>query len=221
MEGCSTVTRIHVNQGGPVPTVHRPCPTDLEIEHAGPGYRPLTKAALLTLRPDGRVALVRRSRRPDRGQLALVSGRLGPAEWLDEAACRGAAQMLGITVGVQDIELSGLLHYRSARGAGRLCAVFTTQRWSGEPQITARRDDREVVWADPGGPPADCRPLTHAVLNQYVAGTLYSTLAMPTADDTAAAATTAPAETHQQDRETARPFTSDKTRARTETRGTT
>ncbi|MFD3556842.1 NUDIX domain-containing protein [Streptomyces goshikiensis] len=166
---------------------HHPRTAAALIEQAGPGYRPLTKVVLLALRSDGRVALVRRARHPDRGQLALVGGPLGPAEWLDEAACRGASQTLGIGVGVQDLELSGLLHYRSERGAGRLCAVFATQRWSGEPRNTAPREYSEMVWADPGGPPADCRPLTHGVLNQYVAGTLYSAIAMP-------AATTAPAD---------------------------
>ncbi|MFJ3841951.1 NUDIX domain-containing protein [Streptomyces sp. NPDC090054] len=160
-------------------TAPHPRPGGARIEQSGPGYRPLTKVVLLALRPDGRVALVRRTQCPDQGQLALVGGRLEPAEWLDEAACRGAAQALGIRVAVQDIELSGLLHYRSEMGAGRLCAVFTTQHWSGEPRNTAARDYNEVVWADPGGPPADCRPLTHAVLNQYVAGTLYGALAMP------------------------------------------
>ncbi|MFI5987621.1 NUDIX domain-containing protein [Streptomyces sp. NPDC051555] len=161
-------------------TAPHPSTAAARIEQAGPGYRPLTKVALLALRPDGRVALVRRSQYPDRGQLALVGGRLEPAEWLDEAACRGASQALGIRVGVQDVELSGLLHYRSEQGAGRLCAVFATQRWSGEPRNTAPHRFSEVVWADPGGPPADCRALTHAVLNQYVAGTLYGALAMPT-----------------------------------------
>ncbi|WP_159047357.1 NUDIX domain-containing protein [Streptomyces sp. XY332] len=158
------------------------------IEQVGPGYRPLTKVVLLLLRSDGKVALVRRALCPERGQLALVGGRLEPAEWLDEAACRGASQALGIGVGVQDIELSGLLHYCSERGAGRLCVVFATQRWSGEPGNSAPCEYSEVVWADPGGPPADCRPLTHAVLNQYVAGTLYAAVAMPDAR-------TAPAET--------------------------
>ncbi|MFD4924204.1 hypothetical protein ACFWNE_23290 [Streptomyces goshikiensis] len=128
------------------------------------------------------MALVRRARHPDRGQLALVGGRLEPAEWLDEAACCGASRTLGIGVGVQDLALSGLLHYRSERGAGRLCAVFATQRWSGEPRNTAPRERSEVVWADPGGLPADCRALTHVVLNQYVAGTLYGSIAMPAAE---------------------------------------
>ncbi|MBT2459584.1 NUDIX domain-containing protein [Streptomyces sp. ISL-86] len=147
----------------------------------GPGYRPLTEVVLLALRSDGRVALVRRAGCPDQGQLALVGGRLEPAEWLDEAACRQASHALGIQVDVQDIELSGLLHYRSEQGAGRLCTVFATQHWSGEPRNAAPLKHSEVVWADPGGPPADCRPLTHAVLNQYVAGTLYGALAMPAA----------------------------------------
>ncbi|MFF5781837.1 NUDIX domain-containing protein [Streptomyces virginiae] len=162
-------------------TAPHPRPAAARIEQTGPGYRPLTKVVLLALRPDGRVALVRRAHLPDRGQLALVGGRLEPAEWLDEAACRGASRTLGIRVGVQDIELSGLLHYRSEQGAGRLCAVFATQRWSGVPRNTAPDRYSEVVWADPGGPPADCRALTHAVLNQYVAGTLYGALAMPPA----------------------------------------
>ncbi|MFE9846589.1 NUDIX hydrolase [Streptomyces goshikiensis] len=125
--------------------------------------------------------LVRRTRCPDQGRLALVGGRLRPAEWVDEAACRGAYQILGIQVGVQDLELSGLLHYRSEDGAGRLCIVFATQRWSGQPRTTAALEYGEVVWVDPGGPPADCRPLTHAALNQYVGGTLYAAVAMPEA----------------------------------------
>lgn len=37
----------------------------------------------------GRVVLVRRARHPDRDQFALVGRRLEPAEWLDEAPCRG------------------------------------------------------------------------------------------------------------------------------------
>ncbi|MFF3013803.1 NUDIX domain-containing protein [Streptomyces sp. NPDC057939] len=168
-----------------MPSARHPRAAAARIEQAGPGYRPLMKVVLLALRSDGRVALVRRARCPDRGQLALVGGRLEPAEWLDEAACRGAGQLLGIRVGVQDVELSGLLHYRSERGAGRVCAVFATQRWSGEPRNTELREYSEVVWADPGGLPADSRPLTHAVLNQYVAGTLYSTVAMPSAGSVA------------------------------------
>ncbi|MEV6582275.1 NUDIX domain-containing protein [Streptomyces sp. NPDC051582] len=134
---------------------------------------------LLALRPDGRVALVRRTRCPDQGRLTLVGGRLQPAEWVAEAACREASQTLGIQVGVQDLELSGLLHYRSEGGAGRLCVVFATQRWCGEPRTTPALEYGEVVWVDPGGPPADCRPLTHAALNQYVGGTLYAAVAMP------------------------------------------
>lgn len=149
------------------------------FEQSGPGYRPATKAVLLALRPDGRVALVRRAHHPDQGQLALVSRRLQAAEWLDEAACRGASRTLGIRLGVQDVEFSGLLHYRSDQGAGRMCAVFTAQRWSGEPRNCAPGQYSEVVWADPGGPPGDCRPLTHAVLNQYVGGTLYTSFALP------------------------------------------
>lgn len=155
------------------------------FEQGGPGYRPATKAVLLALRPDGRVALVRRAHHPDQGQLALVSRRLEAAEWLDEAACRGASRTLGIRLEVQDVELSGLLHYRSEQGAGRLCAVFAAQRWSGDPRNCAPGEYSEVVWADPGGPPADCRPLTHAVLNQYLSGALYGALAMPAAPTTA------------------------------------
>ncbi|MCF3180207.1 NUDIX domain-containing protein [Streptomyces polychromogenes] len=174
-----------------MPTTHRPRPATAGFEQAGPGYRPLTKVVLLALRPDGRVALVRRTRCPDQGRLTLVGGRLEPAEWVDEAACRRASQILGIQVGVQDLEFSGLLHYRSEDGAGRLCIVFATQRWSGEPRTSAALEHGEVVWVDPGGPPADCRPLTHAALNQYVGGTLYATVAMPeagpaTPDDDAA-----------------------------------
>ncbi|MFI5986838.1 NUDIX domain-containing protein [Streptomyces sp. NPDC051555] len=162
-----------------MPAASHPSKTPARIEQAGPGYRPATKAVLLALRPDGRVALLRRAQHPDRGQLDLVCRRLEAAEWLDEAACRGATRTLGILPGVPDIELSGLVHYRSEHGAGRLAAVFATQRWSGDPRNCAPKEYSEVVWADPGGPPADCRPLTHAVLNQYVAGTLYTSFALP------------------------------------------
>lgn len=162
-----------------MPSAPNPRATSARFEQGGPGYRPATKAVLLALRQDGRVALVRRAHHPDQGQLALVGRRLEAAEWLDEAACRGASHTLGIRLDVQDIELSGLLHYRSERGAGRLCVVFAAQRWSGDPRNCAPGEYSEVVWADPGGPPADCRPLTHAVLNQYVSGTLYGALAMP------------------------------------------
>nr|WSX47589.1 hypothetical protein OG409_00495 [Streptomyces sp. NBC_00974]WSX54267.1 hypothetical protein OG409_38420 [Streptomyces sp. NBC_00974] len=65
-----------------------------------------------------------------------MGGRTEAAEWPGpgEVACRGTAQALGMRAGGQDIKLSGLLHYRSERGAGRFLAVFATQRWSGEPQ---------------------------------------------------------------------------------------
>ncbi|MER6444071.1 NUDIX domain-containing protein [Streptomyces venezuelae] len=208
-------------------TAPHPRPAPARIEQTGPGYRPLTKVVLLALRSDGQVALVRRAHLPDRGQLALVGGRLEPAEWLDEAACRGASRTLGIRVGVHDIELSGLLHYRSEQGAGRLCAVFATQRWSGEPRNTAPDRFSEVVWADPGGPPADCRALTHAVLNQYVAGTLYSALALPptgpaTAEGTAARAAEYEGEPQAPVREPAGWITADDTTAsaRPDRRGT-
>ncbi|MFJ7589542.1 NUDIX domain-containing protein [Streptomyces sp. NPDC097617] len=152
------------------------------FESAGPGYRPLTTVALLALRADGRVALVRRARdhgQHARGELALAGGRLGPSEWLEEAACRQAAHMLGIQVGAHDVELSGVVHHRDKAGAGRVCIVFSTQDWAGDPYNADGRRHSEVVWADPGGPPPDCRPLTHAVLNQYVAGTLYTSFAHP------------------------------------------
>ncbi|MCY0932098.1 NUDIX domain-containing protein [Streptomyces sp. H27-H1] len=152
------------------------------FESAGPGYRPLTTVALLALRADGRVALVRRAkdrRHHAQGELDLVGGRLEPSEWLEEAACRQAAQMLGIQVGTHDVELSGIVHHRDEAGAGRVCIVFSTQRWAGAPYNAAACRYSEVVWADPGGPPADCRPLTHTVLNSYVAGTLYTAFALP------------------------------------------
>ncbi|MFD7256834.1 NUDIX domain-containing protein [Streptomyces sp. NPDC059874] len=132
---------------------------------------------LLALRPDGRTALVRRASGGDRGRLALVGGRLQAAEWLDAAVRREALRSLGIRVEPQDIEFAGLLHYRSEQGAGRLCGIFSAQRWAGEPRNASPDLHSEVVWADPGGLPADCHPLAHAVLDQYVAGTLYSTAA--------------------------------------------
>ncbi|MGW7349206.1 NUDIX domain-containing protein [Streptomyces sp. NPDC054854] len=148
----------------------------------GPGYRPLTRVALLPLRPDGRIALLRRPDGPHRGRPDLVGGRLEPAEWLAAAARREAREALGIQVAERDVEFSGLLHYRGEHGAGRLCVVFTTQHWSGSPgnAVPGRRD--EVVWADPGGPPADTLPLARAVLDQHVAGTLHGTLTLPPAD---------------------------------------
>lgn len=169
-----------------MPTTLTPRTTPAPVEQntsepvlRGPGYRPLTTVVLVALRPDGRTALVRHASGVDRGRLALVGGRLEAAEWLDTAVRREALQSLGIRVESQDIEFAGLLHHRCESGAGRLCAIFTAQRWAGEPRNAAPGLHSEVVWADPGGLPADCHPLAHAVLDQYVAGTLYSTAAFP------------------------------------------
>ncbi|MCX5016620.1 NUDIX domain-containing protein [Streptomyces sp. NBC_00555] len=169
-----------------MPTTLTPRTTPAPVEQntsepvlRGPGYRPLTTVVLVALRPDGRTALVRHASGVDRGRLALVGGRLEAAEWLDTAVRREALQSLGIRVESQDIEFAGLLHHRCESGAGRLCAIFTAQRWAGEPRNAAPGLHSEVVWADPGGLPADCHPLAHAVLDQYVAGTLYNTAAFP------------------------------------------
>lgn len=148
---------------------------------AGPGYRPLTQVALLPLRPDGRIALLRQADGPHRGRLDLVGGRLGPAEWLDATAPREAAEALGIHVAERDVAFSGLLHYHGEHGAGRLCVAFAAHLWSGEPGNVAPRRHGEVVWADPGSPPADSLPLTRAVLAQYVTGALHGTLTLPQA----------------------------------------
>jgi len=141
-------------------------------------YKSVADVIVLLQRDDGRVLALRHadfsSTAP--GQLTVIGGRLAGEEFLDEGALRELYAGVGVRVARQDLEFCQLVHYRGSRGERVIGAVFTAQRWEGEPYNVETDRHAHIAWIDPGHPPSGCHPYTAAVLESFVTGRLYGNI---------------------------------------------
>ncbi|RSO07066.1 NUDIX hydrolase [Streptomyces sp. WAC 06783] len=134
---------------------------------------------VLLHRQDGRVLLLRRAEPRYAKQLTIVGGHLGEREWVDAGACREVREEVGVRVEPEDLELCCTAHLLAADGRRRIVLLFTTQTWAGEPVNAEPHRHIELVWAEPGEPPADCHPFTRALLKHFVVGDLRANISLP------------------------------------------
>ncbi|PKV84237.1 NUDIX domain-containing protein [Streptomyces sp. TLI_146] len=142
-------------------------------------YRSEVDVVVVLHRTDGRVLLLRRAASEYRGQLTLVGGRLERDEWYDDGARREVREEVGVHIDPGDLELCCAAHLQIEDLERRLVFLFTTQRWSGDPHNAEPDRHTELVWADPGEPPADCHPVSTALLEHFVAGSLRANITVP------------------------------------------
>ncbi|MET7783561.1 NUDIX domain-containing protein [Streptomyces mirabilis] len=99
---------------------------------------------------------------------------LWDTEWpVHEGALRELTEETGVHVAAEDLEFCQLVHYRDTDGVRAIGVVFTAQRWQGEPHNAEPHKHQQILWIDPGNPPADCHPYTQQVLANFTAGQLY------------------------------------------------
>ncbi|MFK8905909.1 NUDIX domain-containing protein, partial [Streptomyces sp. YS-3] len=142
-------------------------------------FRPAVDTATVLHRPDGRVLLLRRTEPAADRRLVLVGGALTGSEWADDSARRAVDAAVGVQVDASDVEYCGTAHLQVGDGERYLVLLFTAQRWRGEPRNAGSQGEVELVWAEPGEPPADCHPATAALLDLFVTGTLQTCLRVP------------------------------------------
>ncbi|MFE9880173.1 NUDIX domain-containing protein [Streptomyces sp. NPDC005784] len=130
---------------------------------------------VLVQRDDGRVLAVRHNKtsKTSPNQVTVVGGKLEQDEFVHEGALRELTEETGVHVAAEDLEFCQLVHYRDADGVRVIGVVFTARRWQGEPRNTEPHKHQQVLWIDPGNPPADCHPYTRQVLANFTAGRLY------------------------------------------------
>lgn len=109
------------------------------------------------------------------GHWAVPAGHVEAGETVFEAACREAAEELGITVEPADLEPLTVMH-RTQPGAGpideRVDFFFACSRWGGEPRIVEADKAADLRWARAGSLPSPVVPHELQVLQQHWAGTL-------------------------------------------------
>ncbi|MFJ1742532.1 NUDIX domain-containing protein [Streptomyces microflavus] len=145
-------------------------------------HRSIGHVMVLLQRPvDGRVLTVRHQPRSwhSPGLLTVVGGRLEAAEFFDESAARELAEETGIVVPPGQLEFCQLVHLHAADEERVTGVVFLARQWQGEPYTREPDTHSELVWADPGSPPADCHPFTREVLAHFTAGLRYANVIAP------------------------------------------
>ncbi|MHC5256236.1 NUDIX domain-containing protein [Streptomyces sp. UC4497] len=138
-------------------------------------YTSIVDVLMLPYRDDGRMPLLRRAEgRYAAGQITVVGGHLEAGESPLEGAIREAEEELGIRIDPADAEFCGLFQFVAADRSRRLGAAWVTRRWGGTATNKEPEKHAELLWAEPGDPPANCHPYTQGVLRHFVEGTLYA-----------------------------------------------
>lgn len=149
-------------------------------------HRSITHVMVLLQRPaDGRILTIRHqpSSWHSPGLLTVVGGRLEPGEFFDEGAARELAEETGIMIAPDRLDFCQLVHLHAADGERVTGVVFLARAWEREPYNREPGTHSELVWADPASPPADCHPITHAILRHFTAGVRYANVVAPERTD--------------------------------------
>jgi 8-oxo-dGTP diphosphatase len=109
-----------------------------------------------------------------------AAGHVEAGESVFEAACREAAEELGIVIDPRDLHPMTVMH-RTQPGAGpddeRVDFFVAASRWSGEPRIVEADKAAGLRWSALGALPSPVVPHELLVLQQHWAGTLPPMLA--------------------------------------------
>ncbi|TLS44461.1 NUDIX domain-containing protein [Streptomyces montanus] len=140
---------------------------------------------VLLQRGDGRILAVRHNdkSKTSANQVTVIGGKLEEDEFLDEGALRELHEETGVRVAASDLEICQTVHYRGPDGVRVIGAVFTAQRWQGEPRNAETDKHEAILWIDPGNPPTDCHPYTRKVLANFMAGHLHGNITVAASGD--------------------------------------
>ena len=134
-------------------------------------------AAYVLLRRDGRVLLQLRQNTGYRdGHWATAAaGHVERAEPVTAAACREAAEELGVGVAPADLVPLTTMHRTHGNGRPvdeRVDFFFACSRWSGEPTVREPRKSGGIRWFALDALPEPVVPHERWVLEHLAAGTL-------------------------------------------------
>jgi 8-oxo-dGTP diphosphatase len=134
-------------------------------------------AAYVLLRREGRVLLQLRQNTGYRdGHWAFAAaGHVEPAEPVTAAACREAAEELGVGIGPADLVPLTTMHRTLRNGEPvdeRVDFFFTCTRWSGEPSAREPRKTGGLGWYPLDGLPTPVVPHERFVLDALRAGSV-------------------------------------------------
>ncbi|MBX7212755.1 MAG: NUDIX domain-containing protein [Thermoflexales bacterium] len=126
-------------------------------------------AVYLILRSDDQVLLLRRSNTGfEDGNYSLVAGHVEPGESAHVAMLREAAEEVGITLDVADIEHVHTQHRHSHDARIYFDLYFTARRWTGELRNNEPRKCDDLRWFPLTELPPNLTPFVRAVLVEHL-----------------------------------------------------
>ncbi len=141
------------------------------------GFRVVPAAYVLLLDGDGRVLLQLRSGTGFRDGFwaAAAAGHVEAGEPVHDAAVREAAEELGVTVAVADLEPLTAMHRTAPTGLDvdqRVDFFFACRRWAGEPRTMEPAKSAGLGWYALDALPDPVVPHERLVLDGLRAGDL-------------------------------------------------
>lgn len=141
------------------------------------GFRVVPAAYVLFIDPDGRVLLQLRAGTGyrDGHWAAAAAGHVEAGETVHAAACREAAEELGVTVDAADLVPLTTMHRTNATGLEideRVDFFFTCRRWSGEPRTMEADRSAGLRWCALDALPDPVVPHERFVLDGLAGGDL-------------------------------------------------
>ncbi len=141
------------------------------------GFRVVPAAYVLLLDGDGRVLLQLRSGTGFRDGFwaAAAAGHVAAGEPVHDAAVREAAEELGVTVAVADLEPLTAMHRTAPTGLDvdqRVDFFFACRRWAGEPRTMEPAKSAGLGWYALDALPDPVVPHERLVLDGLRAGDL-------------------------------------------------
>jgi 8-oxo-dGTP diphosphatase len=115
------------------------------------------------------------------GSFALPGGTVENNETVKQAACREAAEEIGITIALEDVSIVHMLRLREKYDASTdetnqilLLYVAEIKKWKGEPHNLEPHKHSDLIWSDFNDLPLNLFPLNQHVLNDIKNGEFYA-----------------------------------------------
>lgn len=107
------------------------------------------------------------------GDFELPSGHMDGNETVRAAAAREAKEELGVTINVDDLEVSHVMH-RFGENYERIEFFLTAESWEGEPDVMEPHECDEMKWFPVNELPVNMIPKSKYGLEQSLAGVIFS-----------------------------------------------
>ena len=142
-------------------------------------YAPVVDVMLILSRGDHVLLALRQGTGYADGLWNLPSGKLEDGEHALDATVREAHEEIGVTLALDELRHTGVVHCRNPEGHGRLGLFFTASAdpaRQGEPYNAEPDKCAKLAWFPLGLLPANTVPYTTAGLDLYASGQPFTTL---------------------------------------------